>query len=124
MELKEFISETLTQIMEGVIDAQNKVKESGALIAPSFGTSTDKCIKSGDLFIEVYEVEMNVSLTVVDKEGKKSGVGIEKYVKIGVSGESNTENSAMNSIKFKIPITFPTMPDFKDNKKRTTYTIQ
>lgn len=34
MELKEFVTQTLVQIIEGVKDAQQQTKDSGALINP------------------------------------------------------------------------------------------
>lgn len=121
MELKEFITETLTQIIDGVVDAQERVKGKGALIAPSYGCSKgDRTVKINGQVIEVYEVEMNVSLTVTELKGKKVGVGINKVVNADFGKNSEKENESMNSIRFKVPITFPVMPEFADEHKRVS----
>ena len=41
MELKYFISETLSQLIEGVVDAQKKVQESGGEVSPYVHSLSD-----------------------------------------------------------------------------------
>ena len=46
MELKDFITETLTQMMEGVKNAQEKAKEFGAIINPPSEYSKEDTIST------------------------------------------------------------------------------
>lgn len=104
MELKEYIKESLTQIIDGVIEAQEKMKDRGALIAPegyqskgkgSFGDFT--CVESID-----FEVSVEVKEGTDAKGGLKASV-IEVFV-----GKSDGKGSC-NKVSFSIPVVYPRM---------------
>lgn len=110
MELKEYIKETLTQIIDGVIESQKEMKDRGALIAPegyvfkgkgSFGDLT--CVESVD-----FEVAVEVKEGMNAKGGLKTSV-IEVFV-----GKSDDKGNS-NKVSFSIPVVYPRMKtkDFK-----------
>ncbi|MDD2660787.1 MAG: hypothetical protein PHY54_14110 [Methylococcales bacterium] len=94
MELKYFISETLSQIIDGVLDAQEKVQKSGAnggRVSPHvrnisesaslFGVTNDK--------LPVILVDFDVSVEAQEGTGTKGGIGVVAGMfNIGSSGES------------------------------------
>lgn len=86
MELKEFISNTLTQMADGVSDAIQKSDGKGYLVNPSATKIGADCVVHFDLSIES------------DKEGTAS---------IKVIGGSMSERS-VNRISFDINIKLPT----------------
>ena len=115
MELKEFVAETLKQIVGGVKDAQAAVKGEGGEINPPFFISGEAAkgilihrehdIPSGKA---VHIVEFDVALTVVEGKGTKGGIGVfVGPVGIGTQGQSSSENASVSRIKFQVPITLP-----------------
>ncbi len=110
MELKEFITQTLININQGIIDAQEQTKESGILINP-------KNIKKRDSNIyEVYngnsapiqEIEFNIVVNVT--EGKDSKIAVGAFTGIlsgGISNTNQNNNSTQTTIKFNLPVQFP-----------------
>ncbi len=109
MELKEFVTQTLTQIIEGIKDAQEQTKDSGALINPKTYGDTGLIVEGTKSEIRnVQSVKMNVALTVTENSGNKSGIGVVASVfKAGVSKEDSDTNTTTSHIEFNIPVSFP-----------------
>ena len=111
MELKDFITETLTQMMEGVKNAQEKAKEFGAIINPPSEYSKEDTISMRNSIGEyqrIQTVEFDVSLTSTSTGDTKKGISV-AFAGIGVEGGkgNNEQNAIMNRIKFAIPIALP-----------------
>jgi hypothetical protein len=111
MELKDFVSETLKQVMEGVKVAQKFSKESGGKINPK-GIYTTSTTSHPQLYTTdnelVQVIEFDVAVTATESDKAKGGIGI--FVGafgIGAQGESGNQNSAINRIQFKVPIILP-----------------
>lgn len=106
MELKEFISETLVQIQEGVQDAiarRSFIKGSAGAISPVFGPSMDAVGMD-----HVHKVEFDVAVTVTDKIGGGGKAGIKVWgLELGGEGSKSAEQSTVSRIKFAIPIIPP-----------------
>lgn len=113
MELKEFISETLVQIIEGINKAQIKAKESNAEINPDLVGNSDHTAKygggirtAGGNYAQI--VEFDVAVTTAEGKNVKGGIGVAAAViNMGSSGQSNSENTSVNKIKFSIPLVLP-----------------
>lgn len=113
MELKEFISETLTQIAQGVKDAQGNVASLGAKVNPSnvgsFEGNVPHCKGTPSVKARLLcDVEFNVSLT--DDKSSSSGAGIS--VLFGAfsinAGRNNADREvSLNSIKFNVVMELP-----------------
>ncbi len=98
MELKDFISETLIQIEEGLKTAKSKMED--VKISPD--------IKGKDISKEGYSLEYNyrdidfdIALTASDSIAGEAKAGLRV---LGVEGSVNKENSKISRIKFSIPI--------------------
>jgi len=113
MELKDFVSEALTQIVEGVHEAKDKVKDKGAEINPRLMGGIDYVAKHGG-GLETSNgniaqiIEFDVAVTIVEGKGTKGGIGIVAgAINLGSSGQSSTENSSISKIKFNVPLALP-----------------
>lgn len=106
MELKEFISETITQIQEGVQDAitrRSAVPGSAGAINPVFGENTNATTSA-----HVQKVEFDVAVTVTEKGDHDGKAGIKVFsVELGGSLSKGTEQSTASHIKFTIPVIPP-----------------
>lgn len=122
MDLKDFVSETLKQITEGVIEAQKQAKAVGAWINPqdrgactAFSVQNPTKVRFAEIvgpnhtgyLNEVHVVEFHVALTVTEREGKESGIGIAKILNVGTSRESAASEESVTNIRFNVPIVFP-----------------
>lgn len=115
MELKDFISETIIQINQGLLEAQEKTKEYGTVINPPVrGKKEDTLFtyKDSNIFL-ANGIEFDVCLVVEesqnsDKKGKlELAAGI---FKIGGQDKKseNSKNQEVNRVKFSIPILWGT----------------
>jgi len=113
MELKDFISEALTQIIEGVNEANNTLKANGAEINPPLMGGIDYAAKHGGglqtssgNYAQI--VEFDIAVTTTQGKGTKGGIGIVAgAINLGSSGQSNTENTSISKIKFNVPLALP-----------------
>lgn len=113
VELKDFIYETLAQIVGGVVDARNKINalNANARVNPYLDPMADQLAKHGLTLAggdAVQLVEFEVSITAKDVSGTKDGVGI--FVipfTLGSSGQSSSEQSGSSKISFRVPLTLP-----------------
>lgn len=108
MELKEFIKETVENIVEGVVAAQEIIADKGAEINPrkvQFRQNGEwNNFNSG----MPHSVEFDVGLTSMDKSGSVEGVGVFLGgVSLGKKNDSGVEQTAITKIKFTIPLVLP-----------------
>lgn len=115
MELKEFITETLSQIIDGVSEVQEKYKNRNILICPDDiqGTNDNLYIDDEERYscytkmTRVQQIDMDIAISVTEKDGNKSGIGIAKIISAGISSESIQQNESISKIKFSIPVVLP-----------------
>lgn len=108
MDLKTFVAESLTQIAEGIAEAQKT--DSGAIINPRINYTDKGTPKlAGNTVIPApqmvsFDVAVHVTKSDNDKAGGRIGVSF-----LGMGGESSSanENSSSSRIKFEIPVIWP-----------------
>jgi len=111
MNLRDFISETLTQILGGVTDAQKAAAELGGKVSPRLAGAATYASDHGFLVAHggsAQIVRFDVALTVKEGTGTKGGIGIVAgIVSLGSTGQSNSENSSVSRVQFSVPLTLP-----------------
>lgn len=112
MELKQFISQALADIVQGVLDAQQVLGANGKYINPELSTQQGTHEKHGKLVsIQgqlVQTVGFDVAVTATEGTDTKGGIGVIAGVfALGSQGQSSEEISAVSRIKFSVPITLP-----------------
>lgn len=114
MELKEYVSETLVQICEGITSAMKKLEGKGVIINPNSTFHSDgqfwigKYNKTGPVERWVQMIEMNITTTVTEategQGGAKINVG---FLNAGAGVNDSASEQNTNSIKFTIPVCLP-----------------
>jgi len=111
MELRDFIEETLTQIVEGVKAAQGRAKDQGARVNPHLTTSADLAAKQGILIASgsaAQLVQFDVAITVKEGTATKGGIGVALgVVALGSTGQSQAESASVSRVKFSVPLVLP-----------------
>jgi len=116
MELKDFLSETLKQIIKGIQDAQEFVDKygQGAKVNPR-GITALKRDESGrnqphdiNTKLPIERVEFDVAITASDSVEKSGGGGLRVWA-LNVGGQAGTssENTTISRIRFGVPIVLP-----------------
>jgi hypothetical protein len=110
IELKDFVSETLRQIIEGVVTAQDFARERGAYVAPSILSDHPGIAHTGGLnYANTSIVDFDAAVSASETGEEKGKVGVLIAV-LGatVQGRSDVSSSTFSRIKFAIPVTLPT----------------
>jgi Trypsin-co-occurring domain 2 len=101
MQLREFIKSSLLDIIYAVQDAQREIDGKGSGAAIAFKHESHE---------QGHRVEVDFDVAVTASAGAKAGGGGGINVvalKIGASGETVTENTAVSRIKFTLPVHLP-----------------
>ena len=104
MEIKEFVTEVIVQIRDGIKDAEEKT---GSNILPTDNYEDGRVITTrncGD-YSPVANLVFELSIVDNKKDGKSGGIGVFLgNVGIGAKGNEETEQTSLSKIKFNIPI--------------------
>lgn len=113
MELKEFIKEVLTQIIDGVDEAQRDVKtRNEGIVNPDLTLYAHDQTQHGRLTSSkkelVQSVKFDVALTVSEGKGTKAGIGVYMgAISLGAGGKSDESTSTVSRIQFEVPVLLP-----------------
>lgn len=117
MELRDFIKESLVQIIQGVSDAQHQIQAatSQGAISPRIRNDWSTLDKKGVLYNQdgcpLQTVEFDVAVTATEGTGTKGGIGIAVgFLGLGSQGQSSASRENISRIKFAVPISLPTHP--------------
>jgi hypothetical protein len=104
MDIKEFVKESLRQIVEGVKEVQSEVANKSQ-IAP-IGNQLEK-------------VEFDIAVTVDEEKTKEKGAGLSVYcIRVGASGQTSASISSAHRIKFSVSINFESQADQTHREKQ------
>lgn len=108
MELKDFIKETITQIVDGVVEAQAAIAKHGAEINPRKVQFKEAGQYNYHNSGKPQMVEFNVGLTTIKKAGSAEGVGVFLgSISLGKKNDEGSEHTAVSRIRFSLPVVLP-----------------
>ena len=111
MDLKDFVTSTITQIVEGIIEAQKELTPKKAYVNPPGNEFYGAPIKKPYLGVNnsfSNDIEFDVAITILEGKQTKGGIGVfAGAVALGTQGKSDTTNTSISRIKFTIPVAFP-----------------
>jgi hypothetical protein len=94
MDIKTFVSEALTQIIQGVEEAQ--AKSASSAINPAFGKAA---------LSEENNVEFDIAVTMEKGTESKAGIAVLSGM-LGAHGRTSKSDTTVSRIKFSVPIAF------------------
>lgn len=116
MKLSEFVSETLNEIMNGVVQSQEHANELGGRINPSnINWSSTKNAhfvaehKSGlDTAPLITSINFDIAVTSGEDESAKGGIGIfAAAIGAGVQGQVTGRSENTNRVSFQVLVLLP-----------------
>ena len=114
MELRDFVRESLIQIVQGVSDAQKELVNSHSLgsISPEIRNNREALESKGILLTPegtpVQTVEFDVSVSATEGTGTKGSIGIVVGILgLGSQGQASQSNANTSRLKFLVPVSLP-----------------
>ncbi len=111
MNLREFVKETLKQLIEGVVDAQAFAKESGAVVVPPVsatsvpGGAPMRPRASGGF---VFDIDFDVAVMTAESGETKGGAGLfVGWLGAGARHTAGATGETANRVKFTVPVVLP-----------------
>ena len=114
MNIEDFVSTSLTQIIAGVKKAQLNEANEGAQISPA----NLNVVGGGSLIYETesalvaQEVEFDIAVTATEdsKTGGGGEVAVLGVVNVGAKAQSGKSNESVSRLKFKVALILPQTP--------------
>jgi len=105
MELSEFVTKTLTQIIGGVADAQEEIRETdlGGEINPGSQRLVDESVTMNEGVL-LQRVEFDIALTTEDSSG---GGGKISVLPLSIGGKIERKEVGVSRIKVCVPVGLP-----------------
>ena len=110
MEIKDFVSESLTHIMEGVKDAQSKSPGIINPIVPLRDSAQREHVTINQSILQ--SVEFDIAVTVSNEGTQKGGISVFAGVcgiggSIGGQKQSGYSDTVVSRLKFTVPVVLP-----------------
>ncbi len=108
MELKDFIKQTIVQIVDGVVEAQSSIRDKGANINPVNFRFTKDGQQNHSKFAIPQDIVFDIGLTSSEKNGSSEGIGVFLgTINLGKKSEDVAETVAVTKVKFTVPLALP-----------------
>ena len=113
MKLDQFVSETLKQIIDGVVNAQKHAESQGALVNPitatvSSGGGNNTHIYDSNTGALIEKIEFDVHISVSQESSSTGGGASVGEVTVATGLQTGEQNTSSNRIKFSVPMLLPT----------------
>jgi hypothetical protein len=110
MNLKDFIAESLKEIIDGVIEAQKHYSANEGVINPAdvFYPGDTKVPVDRKTNVAPQLINFDVAVTATEGTETKGGIGVfVGAIGVGSQGKSESASSSVSRIKFSVPIILP-----------------
>ena len=116
MELKDFVSQTLVQIAQGVASAQETVRNLGGFVNPTAHVSGGAERHFGRMpgnNQQVFLVDFDVGITINESLGTNAEAKLQvaSFIKIGAGTSTGESQQTSNQIRFNVPLALPVDPE-------------
>jgi len=132
MELKDFVRDSILQIVRGMVEAQDVIGEYGASVnPPPLHNPTPDVVRyaatgpDGEKVLSLLQdLEFDVALTSRDTQNDGGKVAVlAGFIGGGISASSEKGQEAISRLRFKVPIGLPIGPGEQPRTKKVTYNV-
>jgi len=115
MELRSFISQALTQIVEGVVDAQEATGKHNACVNPAGLMRSTQAVSTDAIWDNKTNnyarmVSFDIAVTVEEGTTTNAKIGVVAgLLNLGAGGASANKELAVSRIQFSVPVLLPTV---------------
>lgn len=116
MDLKEFVAESLRQIMDGVTEAKTHGSKIGAIVNPHGSIGKFVNLPQGALYRVdkakgcqyAHDISFDVAVTTIEESHTKGGAKLAVAVFSASGGkQSDLTNSCVSRVQFTVPVFLP-----------------
>lgn len=115
MNLKEFVAESLKEIIDGVKEAQDHAKNTNAEVCPSltrFGEGKEAYYVSSNTAQKVVYVDFDVAVSAEEgtnkERGGRGGIKVAfMKVEAGLDIKKTEKESTISRLQFRLPVVWP-----------------
>ena len=109
MDVKDFIADTLIQIIAGVKQAQDYASKNGAIVNSGDDSQFKHIGNTQQIITTLHNIEFDILVTTSDNIHTKAGVQVffPRLVEAGGVSHNESGDFTSNRVRFSVPIIFP-----------------
>jgi len=111
MDLKEFVQQTITEIVKGIASSQEEIEPFGGIVNPPVMGNGSTAAEQNFVRTAVGAASVfnfDIALTATEGKDTKAGISVVSgLANLGAGGNSNSENSSVSRIQFSVPVALP-----------------
>lgn len=113
VDLKDFVRDSLVQLVSGLNEASVAIAEYGAVVNPKIfnrpkeggATYTLKTKTGRESEAPIQSLEFDIAVVVTEKEGEKATIGVvAAIIGAGLASEANLAHQTTSRLKFSVPL--------------------
>ncbi|MGO4550286.1 hypothetical protein AB4059_04175 [Lysobacter sp. 2RAF19] len=126
MDLKDFVANTISGIIEGLVEAQARIDAHGAFVNPGnlMGSTKDRgesALWDNRNNNYARSISFDVALTVQEGTNTGAKIGVATgLLNLNAGGASENSQLAVNRVQFSVPILFPAN-DLPEEARKARY---
>ena len=107
MDIKEFVRNTIVQVVEGVNSASLELKESGSKVLLGSQVARGVGVVFNSNGEHINSLDFDIAVVAVEKDSISGGAGLKiAGVNLGGSTKNELSNQSISRIQFSVPIQF------------------
>jgi hypothetical protein len=110
MDIKDFVSETLKQVIAGVKDAQEFAMDNGAMVEPERAATSQKMGEPTQYVGKgsIKEVAFDIAVTAQESTGQEGKAGLRiPYLDFGGGLSAEQANATVSRVRFAVDVRLP-----------------
>ena len=111
MDVKEFVSSTILQVMQAVAETQAVARELGGYVNPTAQHLGKESNHLGTTALDqaIYSIDFDIAVTVGSESGAEGGgkLHVASVISIGGKAKSADKFESVSRVRFAVPLTLP-----------------
>lgn len=111
MELREFVKDSVVQIILAIEDANRELEGHNAVVSPRCHFDTNgKYLADSDersVLTEAFEFDVAITADSKTEAGGKGGIKVMGFIDAGGGASHEIKNSSVSHLKFRVPVLLP-----------------
>jgi hypothetical protein len=117
MQLQEFVTGSIVQIVKGIEDAVAQLKDTTAIVSPGTSLLSHKDWQAANSYYDptsnrstrvIHSVDFDVAVYVSEGKETKGEIGVVAgVIALGSQGKSDESTSSQSRLKFSVPMVLP-----------------
>lgn len=122
MDVRDFVSSTIDQVMQAVSDSQTSARALGGYVNPTAHTLPKEGAKHIGLTATgqaIFMIDFDIAVTIGAESGADGGAKLQvaSIISVGAKGRVTDKSESTSRVRFAVPVTLPVDTDSNEERE-------